>query len=194
MTEIKSTMDLVMERAARFGKATDKEIREEEARKKGMRLSAEYLNGSINSLSETLVKEAVESQMICRKGMAEGLLRNIALPRDDFQHQRSSMALQGIVDIGGSAGDLVSICKEINHILGQYNQHRDQLRSQLEEQIKMQYEQILAQQGGANLQGLSIDPTMQPRFKEEWSRIESELNSQYNRALDERKNLLAERF
>ncbi|NOQ45619.1 MAG: hypothetical protein GQ559_02945, partial [Desulfobulbaceae bacterium] len=44
MAEIKSTMDLVMERAARMGMATSEELQQEEARKTGMQLTAAYLN------------------------------------------------------------------------------------------------------------------------------------------------------
>ncbi len=54
MAEIKSTMDLVMERAARIGKASSVDLQQDEARKKGMQLTAGYLEGSFNSLVEKM--------------------------------------------------------------------------------------------------------------------------------------------
>ena len=65
MAEIKSTMDLVMERAARIGKATSEDLQQDEAQKKGMQLTAEYLEGTLTSLvdvvnsAEKVVQSAV---------------------------------------------------------------------------------------------------------------------------------------
>jgi hypothetical protein len=194
MAEIKSTMELVMERAARIGKASSEELQNEENRRKGMQLTAEYLDGKIEKLLNALSGESPTTQMLCRKGMADALVRNIVLARDSLQQERVEKALLGIMEIGGGAGDLASICQELSHIINQYDQHRQQLRQQLEEQVRMQYEQMLAQQPGMAGAGIKIDPTLQPRFKEEWARVESELSSQYNRALEERKMLLRQRF
>ena len=44
MAEIKSTMELVMERAARMGRASEEEIEREELRREGMRLAAGFLD------------------------------------------------------------------------------------------------------------------------------------------------------
>ena len=46
MAGIKSTMDLVMERAARMGVATPEEMRHEENLKKGMQSTVDFLNGT----------------------------------------------------------------------------------------------------------------------------------------------------
>jgi hypothetical protein len=194
MAEIKSTMDLVMERAARFGKATSEELEKGDACKKGMQLTAEYLNGTFESLNEVLSAEKPGIQMIVRKGMAGGLLRNITLPRDEISRERSDKCFKGILELSGGASDVTSICQEMIQILGQYNQHRDQLRQQLEEQIRMQYEQYISQQGGAQKGGMKIDPTTQPKFREELARADMELNSQYNEALEQRKKMIDERF
>lgn len=195
MAEIKSTMDLVMERAARMGMATSEELQQEEAGKTGMKLTAAYLNDeSAGPLADELSNQKPSDQMNVRRGMIEALLRNLFLPRDDIAVSRVERSVKGVIELGGGAGDLTSICREMQHIIGQYSQHREQLREQLEEQIRMQYEQLLAQQTGMQAKGLHIDPTMQPKFKEEWSRVEAELDSQYNQALNQHKNLLQQRL
>ena len=192
MAEIKSTMDLVMERAARFGKATKEELAEGEAYTKGMQFTAEYLNGTIENLSEALSSEKPAVQKIVRKGMTEGLLRNISLPRDDIARERSDKCFEAILELSGAASDVTSICQELIQILGQYNQHRDQVRQQMEEQFRMQYEQLMAQQTGVQGEGMNIDPATQPKFREELAKADMELNSQYNQALEERKNKIKE--
>ncbi|HHD64408.1 MAG TPA: hypothetical protein ENK96_08630 [Desulfobulbaceae bacterium] len=194
MAEIKSTMELVLERAARMGKASSEEIAGDEAKKTGMRVVAAFLDGKGDSPAQVLAGQSREQQTAIRVGMAEALLRNIFLPRDEQARERTEQATRGLLDLAGGAGDIASICQDMQHIIGQYGQHREQLRSQLEEQMRMQYEQLLAQQMGEKAEGVKIDPTMQPKFKEEWGRVEAELDSQYSQALDQHKQQLKQRL
>ena len=194
MAEIKSTMELVLERAARMGKASSEEIAIDEAKKKGMQLIAAYLDGNDDSPSQLLAKQDPQEQPAVRQGMAEALLRNIFLPRDEDAQKRTEQAARGFIDLAGGAGDIVSICQEMQHVIGQYRQHRDQLRSQLEEQMRMQYEQLLARQMGGQAEGMQIDPTTQPKFQEEWGRVEAELDGQYNQALAQYREQLQQRL
>ena len=195
MTEIRSTMDLVMERAARMGKASADELEQEDIRKQGMKLAAEFLDSKIDNLMNSLSELPGEKQMAIRQAMVEVLLRNIFLPRDEVAKKRTDKAAAGIVELGGGAGDLSSICAEMQHILGQYNQHREQLKTQLEEQVKAQYEQLLTQQRGG-MPGESVNPelALQAKIKEEWTRLETELSDQYNQALEQHKSTLKERL
>ena len=194
MAEIKSTMDLVMERAARIGKASSEDLQKDEARKKGMQITAEFLDGSLSSLVERLESEEKGLQTEIRIGMIESLLRNLFLPRDDIQQRRAETAVHGIGELSGGAGDVASMCGELKQILQGYMQHREELRGQLEEQIRMQYQQLLAQQTGASGDAVNIDPTMQPKFQEEWGRIETELTGRYNEALEQHKQQLKQRL
>ncbi len=184
MAEIRSTMDLVMERAARMGKATTEEVEHESSRKKGMQSAAEYLNGNIESLLNAINQQPSEQQENIKKGVLESLIRNIFLARDDEGRERIAKALQGIIEIGGGAGDIASMCGELQNMTGQYGQHREQYYNQLKEQMRMQIEQMLVQKGMSS-DGMNIDPTTEPQFQEEWTRIQGELNSQYEHALSQ---------
>ncbi|MDW7771282.1 MAG: DUF6657 family protein [Desulfobulbaceae bacterium] len=188
MAEIKSTMDLVMERAARIGKASSEDLQREEAHKQGMQLTAGYLEGTMAGLAEALGSVNKEMQQEIRTGMLESLLRNIFLPRNDIQRERAEKAGLGIVDLAGGARDISTTCQGLMQIIQGYIKHRDELRGQLEEQIKMQYKQLLEQQGGVRSEELSnIDPTLQPKFQEQWGKLEAELNSRYGEALEQHK-------
>jgi len=195
MAEIKSTMDLVMERAARMGKASHDDLEQEDTRKHGMKLAAEFLDSKVDNLMPAVSELPGEKQMAARQGMVQVLLRNIFLPRDEIAKERTEKAAQGLVELGGGAGDLSSICAEMQHILGQYNQHREQLKEQLEEQVRIQYEQLLAQQRDG-MPGESMNPelALQAKIKEEWTRLETELSDQYNQALEQHKATLKERL
>jgi hypothetical protein len=193
MAEIRSTMELVMERAARMGSASSEEVAAEEQRKLGMQLSAEYLDERRDSLETALAEQPAAKQQAIRSGMVDALLHNVALQKDELAKTRLDRALQGLIALSGDAGDVRSFCQDLSKIGSQYGQHRTQLRQQLEDQIRMQYEQALMQQG-RDPQSVRIDPTMQPKFLEEWSNIEEDLNQQYGRVLEQHKQLLRQRL
>lgn len=193
MAEIKSTMELVMERAARIGKASSEELVQEEARQKGIELAVKYMGGDSLDLSSELQKQDQNSQLMMLKGMAETILRNIFLPRDDIQKERTEKAVNGIKALDSSGG-VRAVCDEITNILAGYLQHRDQLQGQLEEQIKMQYENLLAQQPEMQRSGVQVDASLQTKFQEEWNRIETELNQQYGKALEQIKQHVCQRL
>ncbi|MCI5196583.1 MAG: hypothetical protein D3919_10210 [Candidatus Electrothrix sp. AW5] len=193
MAEIKSTMELVMERAVRMGRASDEEVQQEEIQKSGMKLAANFLDGTVDSLMTTLTEQPQEQQVSIRRGMVETLLRNIFLHRDEQGKERTEKATQGIREISGNAGEVGNICLEMQNVLGQYNQHREQLHQQVEEQLRMQYEQMLAQQaqqgGGANL-----EHALEAKINEELGRMEAELTDQYNQAVEQYKEAIRDRL
>ncbi|WP_319549224.1 DUF6657 family protein [Desulfogranum marinum] len=193
MAEIKSTMDLVMERAARMGMATSDEMEQDASHKKGMQLAAEFLNTQAAPLTETLDQQPGPQQNPIRKGMLEVLLRNVFLARDEEATKRIDTALKGIIELGGGASDLAAMCGELQSITGQYGKHREQYYEQLKGQVQMQIEQMLAQKGMSS-EGLQIDPTLEPQFKEEWARIEGDLNGQYEQALNQYREQLKQRL
>lgn len=187
-------MELVLERAARMGKATSEEIEQDAAKKTGMQFVAAFLAGKEESLSKLLAEQEPARQVGIRQGMAETLLRNLFLPRDEHAQERTELATRGLLDLADGAGDIVTICQEMQHIIGQYRGHREQLRSQLEEQMRMQYEQAMAQQMGGAQQPEGMDPTTQSKFQEELARAVAELDSQYNQALNQHREQLKQRL
>ena len=184
MAGIKSTMDLVMERAARMGIATPDEIRQEEDQKTGMQLTAAYLNGQQASLAAVLAEQDGARRDPVRRGMLESLLRNVFLPREEDGRARIGRALQGIVELNPNSADIASLCQEMQTIANQYGQHRTQLYDQLKEQMRMQIEQLLARKG-MKADTARIDPTMEPQFKDQWTRLEADLDGQYGQALEQ---------
>jgi hypothetical protein len=191
MAEIKSTMEMVLERAARMAADAGAQESNEDLEKLGMKMAADFLNEKEKGLIDELLKQPTDRQMAVRAGMANTLLRNIVLPRDKELVESGTKALQGLLELGQSAGDISTICAEIQQLLGHYNQHKDQLKQQLESAIKAQLEQQMAKRGKAAGQ-VSMNPAMHPQYQEEWSRMLSDLNNQYSQALDQRKKMVRE--
>jgi hypothetical protein len=157
-------------------------------------MAAAYLSGEGANLLEQLKKKAPEGQMAIRRGMAQTLLRNIVLPRDEQLSEQSLLSLAGLQELSGSSSDIVTICSELKQILEQYGQHREQVKQQFDESILNQLKMQLQQQGLAVDDEMALNPTMHPQYQEEWSRASAELNNQYNEALGQRKELIGQRF
>jgi hypothetical protein len=123
----------------------------------------------------------------------EVFLRNIILPRDEDQ-QRTEKAKQGLLELGQNSGELTTIFSEIKQVLDHYLQHKKEIRNQVEEAFRQQMEQAMAQQTGQAGLGMKVDPALHPKFQEEWTRIMGELDEQYSQALNQHKNLVAQKF
>ncbi|MBT8345739.1 MAG: hypothetical protein KJO28_05480 [Desulfofustis sp.] len=194
MAEIRSTMDMVMERAARMAAEAEEASTDETSANEGMRLAAAYLNSDGTNLLEQLKSKAPEEQMAVRGGMAQTLLRNIVLPRDEQISEQSLRSLTGLQELSGNSSDIATLCSELKQILEQYGQHREQVKQQFDESILNQLKMQLQQQGLAVDDEMALNPTMHPQYQEEWARSSAELNNQYNDALDQRKELIGQRF
>jgi len=192
MAEIKSTMDMVLERAAKMAAAAGPEIDNEDLLKTGMRLAADFLSGKETDLAQLLTAQPAKDQVIIRKGMAQTLLRNIVLPRDEQLQASGKLALQGILVLSGKSGEIKSICQELDQLLGQYNQHKEQMTQQLDDAIRSQLEQQQMAKGQRSQS--PVNPAMHPQYREELGRMLTGLNNQYNDAMKQRKEMILERF
>jgi len=191
MAEIKSTLEKVLERASSMGRATHEEIQAEEQVKKGMRKAADYLQGKEVDLSA--LQEGSESYGFIKKGLVQVFLRNIALPRHDDIHE-AEKAMQGLLEMAKGSGDLVSVFRDMKGILDHYQKHLQEIRQQVEEAFRQQMEQALSQQTGQKGLGLNVDPTLHPKFQEEWLKVKADLDDQYSKVLQQHKEQVAQRF
>ena len=183
-----------MERAERMAKRAADVPVEQQMEERGMRLLVEFMNGQHSDLNALLAQEDPAVQMFVRKGMAVGLLRNIVLPRDEDRLQASTAALGNIRQLAGQDAEISTVCTELGQILEQYTGHKDQLKQQLADGIRTQLAQQLQQQTGEMPDMNTIDPTMHPQYQKEWAKAEGDLNDQYLQALEQRKEILLQRF
>jgi len=191
MTEIKSTLEKVLERAASMGRASQEEMQAEELVKDGMRMAAEYLQG--NAVDFSGVIEATGASAPVKKGVVQVFLRNITLPKDDDK-QRAERAMQGLLELARGSGDLASVFRDMKGILDHYRKHQKEVRQQVEDAFRQQMEHALVQQTGQKGLGMKMDPRLHPKFQEEWSKVKSDLEGQYNKVLQQHKQLVAQRF
>jgi hypothetical protein len=154
-------------------------------------MAADYLQEKEVDLSGLLEKGGPDKLVV--KGVVQVFLRNIALPRyDDLQ--RAERAMQGLSELARGSGDLAAVFRDMKGILDHYQKHLKDVRQQVEEAFRQQMEQALSQQTGQKGLGLKVDPTLHPKFMEEWSRVKADLDDQYNKVLQQHKEQVAQRF
>ncbi|MBU0480198.1 MAG: hypothetical protein KKG47_03735 [Proteobacteria bacterium] len=191
MAEIKSTMDMVLERAARMaGEHEGEGVSGDDILKEGMRAGAAFMRGEESSLGGLVAARPEKERVDFLKGAAKSLLRNIILPRDEEQLKNAELAMNGLVQLSQGNRDLLAVFGDLKKILDQYMQHRVQAKEQLEAAFAQQMAQMegaLAKQTGRSMK---LKPNQHPKFNEEWQRVLNELNSQYGRAVDQHKQLV----
>ncbi len=195
MAEIKSTMEMVLERAAKMSAGTAPVSDEESLIRTGMRLAADFLNEKIIDLHKKLLEQPAETQISIRKGMAQTLLRNIVLPRNEDLQESGAFAIKGVLILAQNSGEIETICKELQQIIEQYGQHKEQTIEQLKDALRAQLEQQQMSDGQSSQSSQStINPAMHPQYKEELTKILASLNNQYNEAMTQRKEMILSRL
>ena len=183
---------MVLERAAKMSAGTAPVSDEESLVRTGMRLAADFLNEKIIDLNKQLLEQPAEAQVSIRKGMAQTLLRNIVLPRNEDLQESGDVAIKGILLLAQNSGEIETVCKELQQIIEQYGQHKEQTIEQLKDALRSQLEQQQMSDGQSNK--TTINPAMHPQYKEELTKILTSLNNQYNDAMTQRKEMILSRL
>ena len=191
MGEIKSALEIAMEKAERLGKASKEELEREEFYAQGRRAAARFLSGEVKDLKGELGSVPPQGLKAAMEGAVDALVRNILLPKDEFQAGTAKKALQGIEALKGSTAK--ATCMRIGELLQLYGQTRRQYLEQMKAQFQGQLggvKQAIAQQYGAQA-AAGIDVENLPEFQEAWSKFSSELDSQFEAQLAPLKEYLA---
>ncbi len=185
MGEIKSALEIALEKAEKIGKASKEELRAQEWKEKGQRLAARFLSeeGDLD-LAEEIARLSPEEKVPVLRGLVEVFLRNIVLPRDEYALKEIRKALSGLETVFSAFPEVKNLTQEIDRLLSQYLNHREALYQQLKQQFEAQVsgvEEALSNQMGVKVK---VDVEMQPQFQEEWRKVRDQLDPQYQRQLD----------
>ena len=192
MAEIRSALEIAMEKAGRLGMADKKDVETGHLFDKGRRLAAKFISGEEKDLTAGLQDIKGNDLRHVINGAVEVLLRNIILPRDKDQWPSINKALSGIIALKGSP--LKPVVSQIEQLLKTYEQTKDRYHEQLKTQMQGKLggiQQTLAKQYGAAA-AASIDVDALPEFQNEWSKLSSDINEQFNHHLQQLKAHLAQ--
>lgn len=186
MGDIKSALEIAMEKIEKLGEASDEERLKWKYVPEGERLAARYFKQGCN-----LVVELSQYEETARRYVIEGagdiLVRNINLPRNDLAKGNNRRAMDGLKNLKDDKVAVENIYSKMRRIFNHYTEQGEQQRKQAYESLKAEFEakvqQVVQQQLGSFMR-IRIDVEKQPQFQEEWRKIQAQLDSQYLKLLD----------
>lgn len=192
MSEMKSAWEKAMEKAEKLGKLTEEELRQLEHVPVGNRLAARYLQETDFNLDSELMKyKGTGLRKYVAKGAQEIFLSNVILPQSERDKQNTKRAMAGLRVIKENKKQLETILDRLTNLLNYYEQARQQTYSEFKKGVEakiQETEQALRKQPGNTA---TIEAQLQAQFQAEWHKISSQLNSQYEKVLDEHKQQIA---
>jgi len=193
MGDIKSALELAMEKVERLGEATDEERLKWKYVPEGEKLAARYLKQNLNLVAELSNYEENVIRHI-KEGACDILIRSINLPKDELARRNNKKAMEGLKTLKSDKIGVENIYSKMRSIFNHYIEEGEQQRKQAYEQLKVEFEakvqQAIQQQLGS-VMGIKIDVERQPQFQEEWRKLQTQLDSQYLMLLDEYKQELS---
>jgi hypothetical protein len=193
MGDIKSALEIALEKAEKLGKATDEERLRWKYVPEGEKLAARYIKQDCNLVVELSQYEDNIKKCII-EGVADILIRNINLPNSHLAKRNNRKAMDGLKTVKSDKASVENVYSKMrrifNHYVGQGEQQRKQAYESLKAEFEAKIKQALLQQLGSFV-GIKIDVERQPQFQEEWRKIKTQLDSQYVKLLDEYKQELS---
>jgi len=193
MDDIKSALEIAMEKIEKLGEATDEERLKWRYVPEGERLAARYFKQDCN-----LAVELSQYEETARRYVIEGaddiLIRNINLPKDDLAKRNNKQAMDGLKNLRSNKVAVENVYSKMRRIFNHYAEQGEQQRKQAYESLKAEFEakmQQAVQQQLGSLMRVKIDVEKQPQFQEEWRKMQTQLDSQYLKLLDEYKQELS---
>ncbi len=187
MGEIKSALEIALERAEKLGKASREEMDAEKWNEHGKRIAASFLQGkeldilnALSSVPSEFVRNALE-------GATDVLLRNIVLPQDEMQWDGIKKAMEGLVAIKGSVAS--QILPQVEQLLRNYQQTLTQYQEQFQQQLQARMGAMKSMgQGVGGMDQAELSNLMQAQ--DEWNKLSAEIRQQFEQQLDSMKQFL----
>ena len=186
MSEMKSAWEKAMERAEKLGKPSEEELKQLEYTPTGNMLAAKYLQEENFDLDAELTKhKGTGTRQYIVQGAQEIFLRNITLPHNEHDKKTALRAMAGIKVLKENKNQLDAVYDRINNLLTYYEQALQQAFMQYKKDFEAKLQEVSKTIQQQQAKGASIEAELQQQFQEEWRRISRELDSQYEKALDE---------
>lgn len=193
MGEMKSAWQIAMEKADKLGKVSQDELNSIKYVPEGNRLASQFLIDEKMDLSGDIAKvQPPEAVKFIKKGAEEILLRNIGLPRNDEEMRRTNRSMAGLRSIKENKKQLESIFGLINTLVSQYKLALQQTYTEFKKNAETSVQQATRNMRSQRGDQMSPDQRIQLQLQEEWRQIHSELDAQYEKAMEDHKQKIRE--
>jgi len=190
VAEIKSALELALEKAERYGRASKEEMASSQYQEQGRHLAVNYLKGE-GDLAAELKGLPPEAQEAARGAVKEVLLRNLTLPRNGETDPRFNRSLEGLLLVASNPKAMARLKEELDQVLHNFLQVRhsayQQLKSRFAATLGNVQRNLEAQYGTK----MRLEVEHLPQFQEEWRRFLGQLHDQFGPMLEECKARMA---
>jgi hypothetical protein len=187
VAEIKSALELALEKAEQYGRASKEDLRQDKFKEQARQWAVQYLKEEEVDLEKELASVPAEGQSSARLAMKEVFLRNITLPKDETLDPRLTLALQGVMVVATNKKGMARLKQEIDQLLQQFLMARNSAYQQLKNSFAQQlgnYTRALEAQLRSKV---SLEVENLPEFQQEWRKFEGNLTTQFEPVLEDRK-------
>ncbi len=144
MGDIKSALEIAMEKAEKLGKATDEERLKWKYVPEGEKLAAKYIKQDCNLVAE-LSKYEENVTGYVKEGAVDILVRNINLPKNDLAKRNNKRAMDGLKTLKSDKVGVENIYTKLRRIFEHYMEPGEQQRKQAYEALKAEFEARMQQ-------------------------------------------------
>jgi hypothetical protein len=183
LAEIKSALELALEKAEQYGRASREEMALAEYQDQGRRLAVQFLKGE-GDLSADLKSLPPQTQPAARLAIKEVFLRNLGLPRENVVDPRQDRALEGLLLVADNRKAMAQLQTELEQILQQFLHFRSNALQQLKARFAAGVGQMQKTMEAQNRQPMNLEVERLPQFQEEWRRFYGQLQGQFEPVLE----------
>ena len=182
MAEIKSALELALEKAEQYGRASKEEMELAQYQDRGRQLAVEFLKGE-GDLAADLKSLPPPIQAAARSAIKEVLLRNLGLPRDQVD-PRQDRAMEGMLLVADNPKAMAQLQTEMEQVLQQFLHFRSNALQQLKARFAAGMGQMQQAMEAQYRQPVNVDVERLPQFQEEWLRFKGQLQQQFEPVLE----------
>ena len=178
MAEIKSALELALEKAEQYGRASKEEMELAQYHEQGCRLAVQFLKGE-GDLEADLKSLPPQTQPAARLAIKEVFLRNLGLPRENAVDPRQDRAVEGLLLAADNRKAMAHLQTEMEQILQQFLHFRSNALQQLKARFAAGVGQMQQAMEAKYRQPMNVDVERLPQFQEEWLRFKGQLQQQF---------------
>lgn len=183
MAEIKSALEIALERAEQYGRASKEELAASRFEEQGRQVAVQYLKDG-GDLEAELARLPQEAQASARLAVKEVLVRNIVLPRNGELDPRLHQALDGLILAAQNKKSMARLKAEVEQLLDNFLQVRNSAQQQLKARFSQGVGQMQRAMEAKTGQKMRLEVEHLPQFQEEWRRFHGSLMDQFEPMLE----------
>jgi hypothetical protein len=182
LADIKSALELALEKAEQYGRASREEMELAQYQEQGRGLAVQFLKGE-GDLEADLKGLPPQIQPAARMAIKEVFLRNLGLPRENAVDPRQDRAVEGLLRVAENPKAMATLQTELGQILQQYLHFRSNALQQLKARFAASVGQMQQNMEAKYRQPMNVDVERIPQFQEEWLRFKGQLQQQFEPVL-----------